>query len=69
MWHYRASKRKIPGTNEICYGVIEYYQKCGWSENYEKPFGATKKELIRDLEMMLEDVKKYKTLDETKGRE
>lgn len=70
MWHYRARKRKI--GKETVYDVIEYYPptkefKDGLWTLYEiSPQGSTKKELIRELEMMLHGVCKHSTLDPPK---
>ena len=67
-WHYISTKiTRKDGSVYWC--VKEYYPKddrlgAGWSEKPEIPYGESKKGLIRDLEMMLEDCKKHKTLEE-----
>ena len=58
-WHYIPIKKYV-GKNIYYYVVGERYSGCGIASDIA-PMGMTKKELIRDLEMMLEDVKRYKT--------
>ena len=53
-WHYVAVKR------DGCYYVGERYSRFGVVPKIV-PMGDTKKQLIKDLEMMLEDVKRYRT--------
>ncbi len=61
-WHYRACRRKLM-SGKIAWGVVEYYPKGeGFAKNYhtqdfETPWGDSKKELIQSLEWMLEDCK------------
>lgn len=70
MWHYRPCRRKdLDGS--YYYVVVEYYKvgrgtKPMWTELGCSPMGNSRKELIRDLEMMLADCKKRRTLDDTK---
>lgn len=69
MWHYRPCK-KIDKFGRPYYVVVEVYKNiCGkrlWTEGACSPFGNSRKELIRDLEMMLEDCKRRRTMDDTK---
>ena len=67
-WYYRPSKRKCKLTGEVYWGVVEYYSSGYSTSELSTPRGSTKAELIRDLEMMLEDCKRRKTLDETKEK-
>jgi len=66
-WHYRPCK-KIDENGTPYYVVVEYFKNvCGkpmWTEDKCFPMGETREELIRDLEMMLEDCKRHKTLVE-----
>jgi len=62
-WHYRVRKRMVNG--EKLFDIVEMYTKPrGWTKDGMKPVGNSKKEIIRDLEMMLGDAKKYSVLDE-----
>jgi hypothetical protein len=66
-WHYKAGRFKNP-DGSYHYQVIEWYvpdhstdeagMDVGWTDAIT-PSGDTKQELIRDLEMMLEDVKHH----------
>ena len=62
MWHYQARRRTDHG--EQYYEVIEVYREHGQTEDSVKPCGETKAELIADLERMLADVKRYRTIVE-----
>ena len=58
-WHYRVFRR--PGY--LCkwlYTIREYYAPCSYTED-SIPFGETRGELIKDLENMLADAKRYST--------
>ncbi len=62
IWHYRVFKI-IKGPEEY-FCIKEYYPRAHrgaavWTSNSCAPFGKTKKELIRDLGMMLQDARKY----------
>jgi len=61
-WHYRIRKRIIEW--EAVFDIVEMYGGPNkmWTENGMRPFGNTRKELIRDLERMLADAKKYPVL-------
>lgn len=62
-WHYRIRKRIVGG--DPWFDVVEYHvvgKLKGWTEIGLKPEGATRKEVIRCLEMMLKDAKKRRTL-------
>ena len=70
-WYYRAFKvipKKLKGQPknlqpEPYWCVKEFYNSWmgkGWSKDPMSPQGSPKKELIQDLEMMLDDIKKRK---------
>lgn len=62
-WSYRIRKRILNG--EPWFDVVEFIvmgKSRGWTENGMAPGGETRAEVIRCLEMMLQDVKKSKTL-------
>lgn len=68
-WHYRIRKRTING--KPWYDIVEYYFKPtpetkggGWTRDGMTPGGETRATLIRELEMMLADAKKYRTVVE-----
>jgi len=61
-WHYQARRRTSNGTHY--YHVIEVYREHGQTEDSVKPCGETKAALIADLERMLADVKRYRTIIE-----
>lgn len=59
-WHYRARKQLEEDGTEL-WDVVEYYEAgetygAGWTSGIE-PIGETKEELIKMLEMILQDVK------------
>ena len=61
MWHYQIRRRVINGEKE--FDIVENYDTIGaWTECGVSPIGNTKKELLVDLERMLEDAKKYPVL-------
>ena len=62
MHHYQARRRTRDGQH--CYDVIQVYQKYGRSVDGVLAGGETKAELIADLERMLADVKRYRTIVE-----
>ena len=59
-WYYRTRRRKLNG--KWFYDVVEYFKPKSWTKDSIAPCGDTKKELIKCLEMMLDDVKKIRTL-------
>ena len=61
-WHYQARRRTDEG--QYWYEVIEVYHRLGQTADSVKPMGETKTELIADLERMLADVKRYRTIVE-----
>lgn len=62
-WHYRIRKRTDKGQD--WYDIVEYYSRpAEWTKDGVSPGGETRKEVIRCLEMMLADAKRYKTLVE-----
>ena len=61
-WHYQARRRTDKGQH--WYEVIEVYSDVGQTECSVKPGGETRAELIADLEQMLADVKRYRTIVE-----
>lgn len=67
-WHYRIRKRVFIG--EPWYDIVEFYhmRPSGWTKDGMTPGGSTRQEVIENLEMMLRDAKKYRTLvDKEKG--
>ena len=78
-WKYIASKHTQTfeaGESQEVWEVREFYEKSGkmpqgWTERPVKAYGNSREELIHDLEMMLEDVKRgdYLDLDEEKVKE
>lgn len=67
-WHYQIRKRTDKG--QALYDIVEIYikPKRGWTINSQAPQGETRAEVIRDLEMMLRDAKRYRTLVEIETR-
>ena len=68
MWHYRPVKRKyLDGT--IYFTVAEYFPKYGYTEDDD---GLLRQDsytsLIKQLQMMADDCKHYKIIDDTKTR-
>ena len=61
-WHYQTRRRTDKGQH--WYEIIEVYQGAGQTVDSVKPGGETKAELIADLEHMLADARKYRTLIE-----
>lgn len=60
-WHYRVRRRKF--LDKWVYDIVEVYTNPkGWTDNSMAPRGDTRRGLIKDLERMLEDAKKYPTL-------
>lgn len=55
-WRYRIRKRWIDG--EPYFDVVEFYQNGCWTDGSAYPTGSTRGEVIRTLEMMLDDCKK-----------
>lgn len=66
-WHYRVRVRKL-GTLYL-YDVVEFYPDKGplWTHEGIKPSGLSRKEVIRELKMMLKDCQKYSTLTDKIG--
>lgn len=64
-WHYRMRKRDF-GDGVVWYEMAEFYPDLGvWSSEGESPLGDTPEELIKTLERMLADAKKYPVLEDT----
>ena len=61
-WHYQARRRTDHG--EQYYEVVAVYGRLLRSGDGVTPMGDTKAALIADLEMMLADVKHYRTVIE-----
>lgn len=62
-WHYQIRKRVI--DKEEVFDIVERYSNPdGWTVEGMKPVGDTKEEIIRDIEMMLADAKKYPVMEE-----
>lgn len=62
-WHYQIRRRKI--GKEWSYDIVEQYSKpLGYTVLGVAPTGESRTEVIKCLEIMLKDVKKYKTLTE-----
>ena len=62
-WHYQTFKVVVK-KGKPYYCVKEVYhgkEGVGWTEDAILPYGMSKDELIKCLEMMLKDVKKYRT--------
>ena len=60
-WHYRIRRRKV--TAEMWwYDIIAFYQRHGASVDAQTPGARSRKHLILELERMLKDAKKYRTL-------
>jgi hypothetical protein len=59
-WHYRI-RRRVIGEEKI-FDIVEIYTTAGYTINGITPMGNTKKELFKELEMMLADAKKYPVL-------
>ncbi len=69
-WHYRIRKKVYNG--EPWYDIVEFYNlpkgEKAWTESGMSPGGSSRKEAIRNLQQMLVDARKYKTLiDKEKG--
>ena len=62
MHHYQTRRRTTNGHHY--YDVVQVYQKYGRSVDGVLAGGETKTELIADLERMLADVKRYRTIVE-----
>ena len=71
-WRYIAAReiREAPDFSYIeeVWTVREYYEKIeAWTESAMRPYGTTREDLIHDLEMMLEDVKRGDYLELSEG--
>lgn len=72
-WHYRIQKKWTVYKKKKYpfYCIVEYYrpkkkgQKGGWTRDPIDPMGDSPKELIKVLEMMLHDAKKYRPFSDT----
>ena len=70
-WNYRVVKRVIRDEPE--YGIKEVYYNSqngtirSWSEDYMEPSGNTLRELIEDINLMLEAVLHKPMLEEKNG--
>lgn len=65
-WHYQVTKRKLPdGTYwfEIREAYREGNEFIGWTENPITPDGESLEEVIKVLNMMLEDAKRFEVLE------
>ena len=65
MWHYRAFK--VINKHGSYYCVKEFFKfssQLFWTKDSIAPVAETKQDLIKVLEMMLADVKKYRTKTE-----
>lgn len=61
-WHYQIRKREDKGL--VWYDIVEVYaDPIGWSRDSQAPTVEMPKELIRTIEMMLGDAKKYPVLE------
>lgn len=64
-WHYQIRKREDKG--QVWYDIVEVYtDPMGWSRDSQAPTGETPEELMRTIEMMLADAKKYPVLEDAK---
>lgn len=62
-WHYQIRRRKC--MDGWAYDIVEAYGKpFGYTELGVAPFGESRKEIIKCLENMLNDAKKYPTITE-----
>lgn len=62
-WHYCIRKRTDKGQD--WYDIVEYYDNPeGWTKDSISPSGETPGEVIKCLEMMVADAKKYDILTE-----
>lgn len=55
-WRYGVMENR-----DGIFQVHEIYDENSWTEDAVVPYGETKAELIRDLERMLKDAKRYRT--------
>lgn len=63
VWHYRIRKRTDQGQD--WYDIVEYHENPeAWTKDSMAPGGETREEVIKCLEMMLADAKKYDILIE-----
>ena len=66
MWHYQIRRKGI--GNKRVYEIVEVYSRpFGYTDGPIHPVGDTRRSLIRDLEMMLHDAKRHKTLIVNEG--
>jgi hypothetical protein len=64
-WHYQIRRKSVKGSTSTTpyYEIVEVYNRpYGYTEGPSSPLGESRRGLIRDLEMMLHDAKKYRTL-------
>lgn len=64
-WHYQVRRRTDKGQQ--WYDLIEVHRKCGHTESIT-PGGETRAELIAELERMLKDARRYRTIIEEEQR-
>ncbi len=65
-WHYQVRRRVIDG--EPWFDIVEVYGKTyGHTVEGMTPESETKEGVVRVLEMMLKDAKRYRTLVEKEG--
>ena len=67
-WHYRARRREDKGC--VWYDVVEFFEGSngigeGWSKESVAALGETKEELVKDLQRMLDDVRRRPTVEDT----
>ncbi len=72
-WHYQVFKQTYKGTREVTYHIGEYIvfdepHNKGWTEVPVAAHGSTVKQLERDLEMMLVDLRKYGIRSQKTGK-
>ena len=67
-WHYQIRRRKIgKDKRDWWYDIVEVYTKpLGWTKNSMAPSGISRKDVSAELEMMLRDAKRHKTLTDVK---
>jgi hypothetical protein len=60
-WHYQVRRREDKG--DVYFDIVEIYtDPPGWTRDSIAPIGDSPEELMRVLEMMLADAKKYPVL-------
>lgn len=71
MWHYQVRKTKetdsVTKQSSVTYCIVEVYPSLPnalWTRGPSIPLGSTLKDLIIDLQLMLDDACKYKVMVE-----